>query len=353
MREFSVGVVGATGAVGQKFVELLHGHPWFRLKALGASEANVGRAYGDACRWRSAVDMPSGASRCKLVSCDPKEFAKNGCNIVFSGLDPSVAGGIETKFAEAGFVVFSNAKNHRYDDHVPILLPFVNPQHLALCVRQPTFGTSGGYIVTNANCATTGLCIALKPIMDQFGLQDVTVATMQAASGAGYPGLPAMDILDNVVPNIDGEEGKLEREPAKIFGELFDDAVRPAALRVTAMCHRVPVTDCHLLSASVKCRTSPPGIDAVTETLAAFEPIEAVKSLPSCPRQILRIRMEDDRPQPRLDRSEGSGMTTIVGRVRECAVNDIKLVIASHNTVCGGAGGSILNAEFAVASGKV
>eukprot|EP00916_Digyalum_oweni_P005823 GHVL01010094.1.p1 GENE.GHVL01010094.1~~GHVL01010094.1.p1 ORF type:complete len:287 (+),score=55.29 GHVL01010094.1:227-1087(+) len=279
-------------------------------------------------------------------------------NIVFSGLDSSVAGPIESRFADAGVAVFSNAKNHRMSDNVPILLPMVNEDHLSLIKQQDSFKKTGGFIVTNANCASTGLCIALKPILDKFGLKTVVSSTLQAISGAGYPGLSSVDILDNVIPFIDGEEEKLQTEPLKILGCLTNDAIQPLECQFSCMVHRVPVSDGHIISSSIKL-TNPPSdktkeiAEICQELCDSYQPNCTVLLLPSCPSKCVTVIKSPDRPQPRLDRMTGNGMTVTIGYIKPCSVSDIRLTCLSHNTIIGAAGGSILNAELAVSKNLV
>eukprot|EP00922_Rhytidocystis_sp_ex-Travisia-forbesii_P022583 GHVS01033057.1.p1 GENE.GHVS01033057.1~~GHVS01033057.1.p1 ORF type:complete len:310 (-),score=26.40 GHVS01033057.1:576-1505(-) len=303
--------------------------------------------------------MPLAAADMVVDSCEPSMLA-NRCDLVFSGLDNSVAGDIEQQCAQAGLAVFSNAKNHRMDPFVPILIPFVNHEHLQAVYKQPSMVSSGGFIVTNANCASTGLAIALKPIHEAFGICSMFVATLQAVSGAGYPGLPSMAILDNAIPGISGEEGKLETEPQKIFGSLTAEGIQSAAIKCSACTHRVPVTDGHLISVSLKLSNQPPSCsspdkvaEAVKQVLIQHEIPNVIKKLPSSPARHLLVSEEADRPQPRLDRHAGGGMTTTVGRVRSCNLFDVRLSILSHNTIIGAAGGSVLNAEQSVAQGLI
>eukprot|EP00922_Rhytidocystis_sp_ex-Travisia-forbesii_P006907 GHVS01010096.1.p1 GENE.GHVS01010096.1~~GHVS01010096.1.p1 ORF type:complete len:369 (-),score=60.21 GHVS01010096.1:191-1297(-) len=353
-KRYKVGILGATGAVGQRFVSLLlpH-HPLFEVVLLGASERSCGLCYCDAVSaWTLPEPIPAVAAAMTLQLCEPSVILAHKCDLVFSGLDNAVAGGIEEECAKAGLGVFSNAKNHRMDPHVPILIPFVNHEHLEAVYRQPYNASHGGFIVTNANCASTGLAIALKPIYEAFGISSMFVATLQAVSGAGYPGLPSMDILDNVIPGIAGEEGKLETEPQKILGRCTTAGIEPAEIKCSASSHRVGVTDGHLISVSLLLTARPPDVvAAVRAALINHQLPDAVKQLPSCPAKHLILSELPHRPQPRLDRNAGGGMTTTVGRVRECPLFDVRLCILSHNTILGAAGGSVLNAELAAAKG--
>eukprot|EP00920_Eleutheroschizon_duboscqi_P038122 GHVT01091157.1.p1 GENE.GHVT01091157.1~~GHVT01091157.1.p1 ORF type:complete len:382 (-),score=74.47 GHVT01091157.1:298-1443(-) len=363
-RNYNVGVLGATGAVGQRFVELLAVHPWFQLTCLGASSKSTGVAYDAAVRWRLPSPIPNDAAKLPVLECLVENFSGK-CDIIFSALDAAVAGPIESSFARSGFAVFSNAKSHRYYPQVPILIPTVNPEHLSAIEGQASFMDSRGFIVTNANCSATGLCIALAPIHQALGIASLSVATLQAVSGAGYPGLPCMDMLDNVVPFISGEEEKLEYEPNKILGRLVTGedgcvSIQDAAIEISAMCHRVPVTEGHTVSVSmgfVGAKSSRPDanemVAAVGNCLRSFTPSKEVAALPSCPTPVLHLLNAPDRPQPRLDRNRGDGMATCVGRVRPCKLLEVKMATLSHNTIAGAAGCSIFNAELAVVRGYV
>lgn len=341
-----VAVLGATGTVGQRFVQLLAGHPWFEVAAVTASERSHGRPYGEAVRWLLEAPLPPEVARLPVLATAP-EF---DCPLVFSALDGSIAGPAESAFAAAGHLVVSNASSHRMDPDVPLVVPEVNPEHLGLAQRR--VGGGAGAILTNPNCSTIGLVLTLKPLADLFGLRRVLVTTLQALSGAGLPGVPGIQALDNAIPFIGGEEDKLEAEPLKILGVLGDDGVVPADLAISAHCNRVAVLDGHLECVSV----------AIEEDVASEDLVEAWRrfagepqrlGLPSAPRPPILVADQADRPQPRLDRSAGAGMAVTVGRVRRCAVLDHKYVLLSHNTVRGAAGGSILLAELALARGLV
>ena len=346
MDKIQVGILGATGMVGQRFVQLLAGHPWFEIAALAASERSAGRPYGEACRWVVPGEMPPSLGEMVVRECRPNL----PCRLVFSALPAEAAGPIEEEFAAAGYVVSSNARSHRLDPDVPLLIPEVNPDHLGLLEVQRRRRGWKGFIVTSPNCSTTQLVLALKPLWDEFKIVAVNVATMQALSGAGYPGVPSLDILDNVVPYIPGEEEKLEREPLKLLGQLEGEAIKEAELAISAQCHRVPTRDGHLEAVSVKLgrRASR---EEVVEALRDFRGLPQELELPSAPAHPIVVREEADRPQPRLDRDEGGGMSVVVGRVRECPVLDYKFLVLGHNTVRGAAGGAILNAELLVAQG--
>jgi len=335
-----VGILGATGSVGQKFVELLAEHPWFEITALAASERSAGKSYREAAHWFMSSPIPEKIAALPVSDCTPNL----PCRIVFSGLDASVAGEIETDFAKAGYIVISNSQNHRFDGDVPLMIPEVNPDHLALISGQQ-FGN--GAIITNPNCAATGLVLALKPLNDLFGLEAVNVVTMQAISGAGYPGVASLDILDNLIPLIRNEEEKVESEPLKILGLLNENRIEPANFKISAACIRVAVTDGHTACVSIKFRKKP-SAQEIIEAWNRFSGEPQRLNLPSAPKQPIRYFSEDDAPQPKLHRMLGRGMTVSVGRLRECPILDYKFVILSHNTIRGAAGGAILNAELYV-----
>ena len=338
-----VGVVGATGAVGQKFVRLLDGHPWFELTTLVASERSAGRRYRDAVRWLEPCDVPPAAAGMLVTSLE----ADLDVDLVFSALDATLARAHEPRLA-ARFPVISNASAFREVPDVPVVVPEVNGDHLALARRQ-RFGA--GYLVTVPNCSSVGLSMVLKPLLDAFGVRGVHVTTLQAASGAGYPGVPSLDLLANVVPFIAGEEDKIAREPLKILGRLTDRGVEPADLRISAHVHRVPVIDGHLLALSIGLdrRTR---IDAIVDALRSSRPTSR-RPLPSAPAQDLHVFDREDFPQPRLHATLGNGMTVSVGRVRECPILDVRLVALVHNTMRGAAGNAILIAEDLVERGMV
>jgi len=341
MDKIQVGILGATGMVGQRFVQLLADHPWFKITALAASERSVGMPYGEACHWVISSEMPAFVK--EVIVQEPKPAL--GCRLVFSALPAEVAGSIEEELAAAGYAVSSNARNHRLGPDVPLLVPEVNPDHLALIEIQQRRRGWKGFIVTNPNCSTAQLVLALKPIWDRFGITALSVVTMQALSGAGYPGVPSLDILDNVIPYIAGEEGKVETEPLKILGRLEGEAVKEAEMIISAQCHRVATREGHLEAVSVKLGQEA-SREEVVEALRGFRgPLQDL-GLPSAPERPIVVREENDRPQPRLDRDEGRGMSVVVGRVRECPVLDYKFVLLGHNTIRGAAGASILNAEL-------
>ena len=341
-----VAVLGATGAVGQTFVRLLHAHPWFELAEVAASERSAGRPYREATRWLEGA-LPERVAGLTVRACGPDEVS---APIVFSALDAAAAGDIEPAFARAGRLVLSNAKNYRMEPDVPLMIPEVNADQTALLeVQRRTRGWAGA-IVTNANCAATVAAMALAPLHEAFGVRQLFLATMQAVSGAGYPGVPSLDILGNVIPFIGDEEPKLERELPKLLGRYTRDAVEPAPFRTSAHTNRVPVEHGHTVCMSVGFDRAPSAADA-TEVLRAWRGAPDVAALPSAPRPPLVVTDAENRPQARRDVNEGGGMAVVVGRVRPDPVLDLRLVALGHNTIRGAAGGSVLNAELLVARG--
>lgn len=344
-----VGVLGATGAVGQRFVQMLQGHPWFELSVLCASQRNAGRRYADACDWLLRGDMPA-----HLHDVILQEMAPGlDCQVVFSALPSGPARAIEAELAAAGYVVCSNASAYRYEPDVPLLIPEVNPEHLGLIDLQRDRRDWRGFITTNPNCSTTHLVSALHPLHEAFGVEKVFAVTMQAVSGAGYTGVTSMDIIDNVVPFIGSEEEKMERrEPQKLLGRFDGQAVQMADFVVSAHCNRVPVRNGHLAAISVAFAHRP-SLEDVHRAWAEYDPLPQRMGLPSAPQQAILYREETDRPQPRMDRLAGSvpGMTTVVGRLREDPLLHVKFLALGHNTIRGAAGGSLLNAELLVAKG--
>ncbi len=329
----NVGVLGATGAVGQRFVQLLAEHPWFNLTTLTASERSAGKLYRDVVRWRLDVPFPEKAGGIRVSPTDVTSL--KDVDLVFSALPADIAGGIEAECARAGLGVCSNASSHRMDPDVPLVVTEVNPDHLGLIEVQRDHGQDG-FIVTNPNCSTIVMTLAVAPLRD-FRFTDIRVATMQAVSGAGFEGVPAMGIFDNIIPYIGQEEQKMETETLKIMGTLDGGAVRPAPYRVSASCHRVPVLDGHTMAIWADI-TEP--VDKVREAFLKFSP--PVPSLPTLPEKSVQYFAEPDRPQPRLDRMRGKGMTVSVGRLRE----GIRFIAMGHNTIRGAAGASVLNAEL-------
>jgi len=348
-KKLRVGVLGATGAVGQRFVELLADHPWFELAALTASEASAGRRYGDACRWLLSSDMPRGVAGMVVDDTTPGI----DCELVFSALPGDQAGPMEEAFAAAGYGVFSNARAHRQDVDVPLLIPEVNPDHLALIAGQRAGrGWERGFIVTNPNCSAVMLTTALAPLHAAFGLRSVLVSTMQGLSGAGYPGVPSLDALDNVIPFIGGEEEKLAFEPRKMLGQLNGGRVELAGFDISAHCNRVPVRDGHLLTVSIALeRAVTP--EEIIEAWRDWRPLPQQLDLPTAPQPPIVVRPEPDRPQTRMDRDAGRGMAVSVGRVRPCEILGVKFVALGHNTIRGAAGASVLNAELMLAQGQI
>ncbi|HKV41000.1 MAG TPA: aspartate-semialdehyde dehydrogenase [Blastocatellia bacterium] len=341
-----VGVLGATGAVGQKFVKLLENHPWFELAAVAASDRSAGKPYREAVNWRQYTPIPVGIRDQTVKPCEPNL----DCRLVFSGLDSSVAGDVEDSFARAGYAVLSNSKNHRMDEDVPLLIPEINPEHLRLIeVQRKRRGWSGA-IVTNPNCATIGLTLPLAPLDRVLGIRRVVVTTMQAVSGAGYPGPSSIDMLGNVIPFISGEEQKLQTEPLKVLGRFTGQAIEPARFPISAHTNRVMVEDGHMECVSVELekKASP---EEVSRMLAEFTSLPQELKVPTAPEHPILVSAEADRPQPRLDRDAGAGMSAVVGRIRECPVFDVKFVVLSHNTLRGAAGAAILNAEVMKATG--
>jgi aspartate-semialdehyde dehydrogenase len=341
VNKIPVGVLGATGAVGQKFVTLLADHPWFELRELAASDRSAGHRYGDIVSWKQAGSLPEAASALEVKTCK----ADMDCPIVFSGLDSSVAGEVETEFASRGHWVFSNAKNHRMDPDVPLLIPELNTSHLDIVPWQRKNRNWSGALVTNANCSSIVLALSLGPLHRRFGLELVQVVTFQAISGAGYPGVPSLDILGNVLPFISGEEDKIETETQKMLGALENDSFSFAQFTVSAQANRVSVEEGHLECVSLRLKTKA----SVEDVIAAWEEFKGPPqelNLPSAPRDPVVVFRDENRPQPRLDVWKYGGMSSLVGRTRPCSVLDIKYVVLGHNTIRGAAGASILNAEL-------
>jgi aspartate-semialdehyde dehydrogenase len=346
-----IGILGATGMVGQRFIQLLENHPWFEITWLAASDRSSGKTYGEAAKWRLDTPLPDRIARMTVSPADPDRAPK----IIFAALDAAIARELEPLFANAGCAVVSNSSAFRMAPNVPLVIPEVNAEHLHLIEEQPSRKESGGYMVTNPNCSAIGLVLALKPIEERFGLEQILVTTMQAVSGAGYPGVPSMDILGNVVPYIGNEEEKLEAETLKLLGRLEGHSVVPLPARVSAHCNRVAVEDGHTESVSIKLGNKL-GRPATREDLLAawaeFRPL-AGQDLPMAPEQPIEWAPQNDRPQPRLDRNRGKGMAVTVGRLRPCNVLDWKFTVLSHNTIRGAAGAAILNAELLASLGKL
>ncbi len=342
-----VAILGATGAVGQTFIRLLAQHPWFRIAEVAASERSAGRRYADATKWIEGA-MPAEVAAMGITLCEPGTVRSP---IVFSALDAAAAAVLEPAFAADGRFVLSNAKNFRMERDVPLVIPEVNAAHLGLLDLQQTRGWTGG-VITNANCAATVAAMALAPLHEAFGLRELFLATMQAVSGAGYPGVPSLDILGNVIPYIGDEEPKLEREMQKMLGHFTGTAIADAPFVVSAHANRVPVEHGHTVVMSARFERKPSAADA-TAALRAWRGAPEVRGLPSAPERPIELATEEHRPQPRRDVNAGNGMTVTVGRVREDAIFHLKLVAMGHNTIRGAAGGSILNAELLAATGRL
>ncbi|CAH7672186.1 aspartate-semialdehyde dehydrogenase [Phakopsora pachyrhizi] len=381
----NVGVLGATGTVGQRFIVLLSKHPFFKLTKLGASARSAGKKYLDCVKWKQSTPIPDHIKNIIVTECFPENF--KGCDVIFSGLDAEVAGLIELDFRGNEFCVFSNSKNHRRDPACPLVVPLVNPSHLSIIphqranhlhpVTKSPLPLKRGFIVTNANCSTTGLVVPLKALEDSFGpLDKVIVTTLQAISGGGYPGVPSLDVLDNVVPFISGEEEKIEWESLKILGTLDSDsnptsirlrseefyatslnehsATATGPLKISATTTRVPVLDGHTGSVSVSFKNQPaPSVEDCIKALQSYRSMPQILNCPSAPAHSIFVHDEDDRPQPRLDRYFQDGAGISVGRVRKCQVLDIKFIVLSNNVSIGAATSSIMNAEIAAAKGIV
>ena len=342
-KKIPVGILGATGSVGQKFIQLLDNHPFFEIVQIMASDKSAGKKYKDAVNWFLPSSIPEKVANMVVDKCLPNGNIK----FVFSGLDASVAGEIETSYAKAGYAVVSNAKNHRFDDDVPLLIPEVNPDHLAMISFQ---SYNGGMIITNPNCSTIGLTLALKPLDDTFGLEQVNVVTMQAVSGAGYPGVSSLSIIDNIVPYIGGEEEKIESEPLKILGHLDNRKIKLNTFKISAQCNRVSVIDGHLESVQVKLKNKS-SIKDIIQTWINFKGEPQILELPTAPIQPIHYFDQPDYPQPRLHRDLEKGMAVSVGRLKDCKLFDYKFVVLSHNTMRGAAGGAILCAELLIKKG--
>ncbi|MCD6352616.1 MAG: aspartate-semialdehyde dehydrogenase [Proteobacteria bacterium] len=342
MEKIKVGILGATGMVGQRFIQLLENHPWFEISALAASERSAGKSYTEAIagRWKLDTSIPARIEGLGVKKCIPDL----DCRLVFSALDANIAGTVEEEFARAGYVVSSNSRNHRMDEDVPLLIPEINDDHLKIVDEQKKRRQYKGFIVTNPNCSTIGMVLALAPLHKEFIINKIMVTTLQALSGSGYPGVASMDIMDNVLPFIGSEEMKMETEPQKILGRFENNKIVMADITISASCNRVPVTDGHLESISIELEKKPSRQDVI-DVLKEFNPLEEF-DLPSSPSRPIVVREEDDRPQPRYDRNEGNGMACVVGRVRECPILDYKFSVLSHNTIRGAAGAAILNAEY-------
>jgi aspartate-semialdehyde dehydrogenase len=337
----AIGILGATGIVGQRFVQMLEHHPWFEVAWLAASDRSEGRAYAEAARWRMKTSIPPGVAEMQVAPAKPEGAPK----IIFAALDSSIAAELEPRFAEAGCAVVSNSSALRMESDVPLVIPEVNPEHIKLLECQTWRRRSGGFVVTNPNCSAIGLVMALAPLEQRFGLETVMAVTMQAVSGAGYPGVASLDILGNVIPYIPKEEEKMEEETRKLLGRLNGSGIVPGVFGMSAQCNRVAVEDGHTESVSVKLKKK-----ARSEQIIAawneFRSAPQELRLPSAPEQPVRYVASADRPQPRFDADCGNGMTATVGRLRPCGVLDWKFTVLSHNTIRGAAGAALLNAEL-------
>jgi aspartate-semialdehyde dehydrogenase len=345
MKAIEVGVLGGTGMVGQHFIRFLQGHPWFNLTWLGASDRSAGKMLAEATSWRLEGEMPASAARIKVSDSKPGSAPK----LLFSAMDASVATDIERAFAAAGHVVVSNSRNHRMEPDVPLLVPEINPSHLSLIQAQQRNRGWKGMIVTNPNCSTIVLTMALAPLL-QFGIKRVLATTMQAVSGAGYPGVPSIDVLANVIPFIGGEEEKMESETQKILGGVSNGTTVPLNAVVSAHCNRVAVADGHTVATSIEF-ASKPDLKAVQGAIAGFKGLPQHKQLPSAPPNPVVYMEQPDRPQPRRDANRENGMAVFVGRLRECPVLHVKFVACGHNTIRGAAGAAVLNAELMASEG--
>lgn len=342
-----IGILGATGMVGQRFIQLLEHHPWFEVAWLAASDRSSGKRYGDAVRWKLDTALPERVAAMPVSPAVPEGAPR----VIFAALDSDIAKEMEPRFAAAGCAVISNSSAFRMQADVPLVIPEVNADHLRLLEEQSWRKESGGYIVTNPNCCAIGLVMALKPLQERFGIESVFVTTMQAVSGAGYPGVASLDILGNVVPYIKNEEEKLEEETGKLLGRLTGSRIEHLPARISASCNRVAVEDGHTESVSVKL-SSKATREEVLAAWREFAPL-AGQNLPSAPEHPVELVMADDRPQPRLDKMRGAGMAATVGRLRPCNLLDWKFTVLSHNTIRGAAGAALLNAELLVRLGKL
>ena len=346
-----VAILGATGTVGLRFIQILKDHPWFEIEVLAASARSAGKKYNDACTWRLSSEMPEEVKEMTVVETSLKDIkAIEDIDLAFSALPSSVAGPIEEEIAKE-YPVVSKASAHRLDEDVPLLIPEVNPEQLGLIEIQRKRRGWKGFISTDPNCSTIQLAITLKPLM-KFGLKKVIVSTMQALSGAGYPGVPSLDIIDNVIPYISKEEEKLQRESLKILGTFDGTKVNPANITISASCHRVNVSDGHLEAVFVDL-DSDLGLDDIIEAFKSFKGEPQKLRLPTAPEYPIIVREELDRPQPKYDREEGNGMSVVVGRIRKDPVLTVKYLCLGHNTIRGAAGAGVLSAELMVAKGII
>jgi aspartate-semialdehyde dehydrogenase len=342
-----VGILGATGMVGQRFIQLLEHHPWFEVAWLAASERSEGRTYADACKWRMRTAMPANVARMTLAPATAPESAPR---IVFAALDSAIAAELEPRYAQCGHVVITNSAALRMNADVPLVIPEVNADHVKLIESQATRKQKGGYVVTNPNCSAIGLVVALAPIHKRFGLEKVFAVTMQAVSGAGYPGVASLDIIGNVIPFIKNEEEKMEAEALKLLGTINGKGVQPAPFQISAQCNRVAVEDGHTESVSIELkRKAKP--DEIIDAWRSYTSIAQTTNLPSAPHPPILYDEAPDRPQPRFDVERGAGMAVTVGRLRPCSIFDWKFTVLSHNTIRGAAGAALLNAELLKSQG--
>jgi aspartate-semialdehyde dehydrogenase len=342
-----IGILGATGMVGQRFIQLLEEHPWFEVAWLAASDRSSGKRYGDAVKWKLDSPLPERIAQMPISAAVPGDAPK----VIFAALDADIARELEPAFAAAGCAVISNSSAFRMHEDVPLVIPEVNADHLPILENQAWRKESGGYIVTNPNCSAIGLVLVLKPLVERFGVESIFVSTMQAVSGAGYPGVASMDILGNVVPYVKNEEEKMQAETLRLLGTRDGKVVRPLPARMTAHCNRVAVEDGHTESVSIKLSRSATR-EEILEAWRDFAPL-AGRDLPTAPAQPVEFIALEDRPQPRLDKMRGGGMTASVGRLRPCTLLDWKFTVLSHNTIRGAAGAALLNAELLVSLGKL
>jgi aspartate-semialdehyde dehydrogenase len=348
-RKYRVGILGATGTVGQRFVQMLENHPQFEISALAASDRSRGKPYREACAWRLPGEMPEAVRAIEVRPPAPPL----DCEIVFSSLPGEIARETEEGFARAGYAVISNSSALRMDADVPLLIPEVNHEHLAqLDAQRETRSLGRGLIVTNPNCSTIMLALALAPLDARFGIESVVATTLQALSGAGYPGVPSLDAVDNVIPYIGGEEEKIESETVKILGRFEGGRIKPAPFKVSAQVHRVNVSDGHMAAVRVRLARRA-SLEELREAFASFTSLPQELKLHTAPARPIIVRDEADRPQPRLDRDAGGGMSVTVGRILPDNVLDYRFVALSHNTVRGAAGAAILNAELLAATGRI
>jgi aspartate-semialdehyde dehydrogenase len=347
--KISVAVLGATGSVGQRFIQLLEGHPWFEVNELVASERSSGQKYADVCDWRVSDAIPNSARDIEVRALGDKLESQ----VVFSSLPGGLASTIEIELGAQGKQVFTNAGDNRMVPDIPLVIPEVNPDHLGLIdIQRKNRGWDCGLVVANPNCSTIHLVLALKPIWEEFGIEQAMVTTLQAVSGAGYPGVASLDMVDNIVPYIGGEEEKIESETLKLLGTVSGDHIESAAITLSTQCTRVPVRDGHTEAVSLNLRNQA-SVEQIVEAFQSFRARPQELGLPSAPANPVVVREQADRPQPVLDRNAENGMASVVGRVRECSIFDVKFIVLGHNTIRGAAGASILNAELLVKEGYI